>query len=209
MRSKGADTAWLSSRNPEFHSEWEVEQCRVCTKTAWADSVLKGYVMWLCDEYISGWKQKAFQGYSNDWGSRPRWHLHKEIEHVIRDIETSVHVLKWRRIHLQIDCGMQEQPSSERWFYNLCPEQTEKYNRIINVSTSWFPEHVSYLYSKQGQKKTNIVQTFLSGLFEFLNTFATEDSVFYLSLSTEIMHREKCHGRSITQYAKKKRAKIC
>lgn len=153
MRSKGADTAWLSSRNPEFHSEWEVEQCRVCTKTAWADSVLKGYVMWLCDEYISGWKQKAFQGYSNDWGSRPRWHLHKEIEHVIRDIETSVHVLKWRRIHLQIDCGMQEQPSSERWFYNLCPEQTEKYNRIINVSTSWFPEHVSYLYSKQGQKK--------------------------------------------------------
>lgn len=65
-----------------------------------------------------------------------------------------------------------------------------------------------YIQNK-GKKKTNIVQTFLSGLFEFLNTFATEDSVFYLSLSTEIMHREKCHGRSITQYAKKKRAKIC
>lgn len=34
------------------------------------------------------------------------------------------------------------------------------------------------IYIQNKGEKKNIVQTSLSGLFEFLNTFATEDSVF-------------------------------
>lgn len=45
------------------------------------------------------------------------------------------------------------------------------------------------IYIQNKGKKTNIVQTFLSGLFEFLNTFATENSVF-LPLS---QHRDNTH----------------
>lgn len=47
------------------------------------------------------------------------------------------------------------------------------------------------IYIQNKGKKTNIVQTFLSGLFEFLSTFATENSVF-LPLS---QHRDNTHTK--------------
>lgn len=58
------------------------------------------------------------------------------------------------------------------------PWATEE-NRVINASTTSFPKYDPYLYSKQGQKASNILCAFLSNLF---NQKIELSNLFYLVL---------------------------